>query len=303
MRFGVFTDLHYDAIHDADRRVGDLLGSFGNNHVDFAIDLGDSIFAKPKNKEIVEQFKKVPCYFSIGNHNIDFCSNETALKFLGLKRGNYSVIRENVKFIFLDANYVKTPDGYLHEDEAMDVAGVCRPYVPPEQIRWLQNELENDDLFYIICTHQSLANDLLIGTHSRGIINREEVRAVLEKRNAGKKRVLLCMNGHDHGDAIHQINGIHYYSLNSASHVWQPKKAFMYSKELHDSFPHLKNYIMYEEALHIIVDIDDDMNVQIQGMEGQYQNVMPADVGMGYMWNNVSIKPRTSSLHIPSLSV
>ena len=300
MRFGVFTDLHYDAIPDADGRVDALLKSFQRNHVDFAVDLGDSIFPKPENTGVMQRIKDVPCFFSVGNHCIDYCSNDTALKFYGLDTGHYAITRENVKFIFLDANYVQTPGGHLHEDEATEVAGVCRPYVPPEQIAWLQNELANDDAYYIICTHQSLANDLLIGTHSRGIINRESIRAVLEKRNAGKKKVLFCMNGHDHGDAIRLINGIHYYSLNSASHVWQPKEVFRYSEEVHGRFPHLKNYIMYEEALHIIVDIDEEMNVTIHGMEGRYQRVTPEDVGMGDIWNNVSIKPRTSSLYISS---
>ena len=49
--------------------------------------------------------------------------------------------------------------------------------------------------------------------------------------------------------------------------------------------------------------IDDEMNVNIHGMEGLYQRVSPEDVGMDYIWNNVSIKPRTSSLYIPSLPI
>ena len=40
------------------------------------------------------------------------------------------------------------------------------------------------------------------------------------------------------------------------------------------------------------------MNVQIDGMEGHYQNVTPKDIGMGSIWNGVSIEPRTSSLYI-----
>jgi len=300
MRFAVFADLHYDVMPDGDRRVHDLLHSFEKNKVDFAIDLGDSISADPKNETIMKRFKDYPCFFSIGNHNLDFCANETALRFTGLEKGYYSVVRENVKFIFLDANYVKTPDGYLHEDNASDVTGLCRPYIPPVQIEWLRNELENDDLFYIICTHQGLTNELTIETHSRGIINRDEIRVVLEKRNSDGRKILFCMNGHDHGDAIHQINGIHYYSLTAASFVWQPKEIYAYDKETHDRFPYLKNFIVYADALHIIVDIDAHMNVHIQGMESHYQRVTPEDVGMTRVWNNVSIEPRTSSLYIPS---
>jgi len=303
MRFGVFTDLHYGSIPDSDKRVDDLLAGFEKHRVDFAIDLGDSMFAKSENEAVVKRFKDLPCYFSIGNHNIDFCTNETALRFLGLDKGNYSVIRENVKFIFLDANYMKTASGYQHKDERIAGEGVCHPYVPPEQIRWLQHELENDDLYYVICTHQSLANDWEIGNHTRGIANRDEIRAVLEKRNAEGKKILFCMNGHDHGDAVHFINGIHYYALNAASYVWQPKGIFKYSQEIHNKFPHLQNYIVYEDALHIIVDIDAEMNVTIRGMESRYQRTTPKDVGMGCTWNGVSIKPQTSSLYIPSTAI
>ena len=298
MRFGVFTDLHYDAIPDADRRVDDLINSFTANNVDFVIDLGDSIFAKDENLKIISRFKELPCYFSIGNHNIDFCANETALSFLGLDSGYHSILRENIKFIFLDANYAKTPDGFVHEDKAKKIAGVYQPYVPTEQIEWLKNEIKDDSLFYIICTHQSLSNDLVLGNHSRGIMNRNEIRAILEKRNIDGKKVLFCMNGHDHGDRIRLINGIYYYSLNSASHIWQHNDVFMYDEDLHNRFPHLKNYIVYEEALHIIVNVDEKMNVAIQGMEGRYQKVTPKDVGMGDEYNGVSIKPRTSSLYI-----
>lgn len=299
MRFGVFTDLHYDAIHDGDRRVEELLRSFAANHIDFAIELGDFIHAREGNERIVERFRELPCFFSIGNHNIDACSNETALRFLGLERGHYSVLRENVKFIFLDANYVKTSDGYVHDDIAAKSAGEYGPCVPPEQIDWLIEELSDDNLFYIICSHQSLSNDFRMGNYSRGIVNREEIQAILEHRNSDGRRILFCMNGHDHGDGIRVINGIPYYSLNSASYVWQPNPICRYSEEMHERFPSLKNYIVYEEALHIIVDIDEAMNVTITGMEGSYQEVTPGDVGMGYIWNNVSIEPRTSSIYIP----
>lgn len=299
MRFGVFTDLHYDAIPDADRRVEELIISFTANKVDFAIDLGDFIFPKPENEKVLNRFKEIPCFFSIGNHNIEFCANKTALSFLGLSSGHYSILRENIKFIFLDANYVKTPNGFTHEDKAIKPADEYLPYVPPEQIEWLIHELSDNNLFYIICTHQSLSNELRIGNHSRGIMNREEIRCLLEKRNVGGKKVLFCMNGNDHGDGIKLINGIHYYSLNSASHVWQGfKPVYDYSKEIHDMYLHLKNYIMYEAALHIIVTVDEKMNVKIQGMEGKYHKTTPEDVGMGDTWNAVSIKPRTSSLYI-----
>ncbi|MDP4121215.1 MAG: hypothetical protein Q8876_09240 [Bacillota bacterium] len=139
----------------------------------------------------------------------------------------------------------------------------------------------------------------MIGNHSRGITNQEDVRAVLEQRNAKNNRILFCINGNDHGDAVKQINGIYYCSLNSASYIWHGmKKTYQYSQEIHDKYSHLKDIILYEEPLHIIVTIDENTNVKIEGMHGHYQNVTPDDIGMGDMWNGVSIRPQTSPLYI-----
>jgi len=100
-----------------------------------------------------------------------------------LKKGYYSITRGNVKFVFLDANYIKTESGFLPECK-LDfkvVTDKC-PYIPPEQIEWLKNEISDDKYYYVICSHQSLSNDFMVGSHSRGIVNREEIREVLGKK-------------------------------------------------------------------------------------------------------------------------
>jgi predicted phosphodiesterase len=91
MKFGVFTDLHYDVIPDGDKRLYKLLQSFREEKVDFILELGDLCNPTEKNQTILKSLKSlgVPCYFSLGNHNIDFCSPETALNFLGLQKGYY----------------------------------------------------------------------------------------------------------------------------------------------------------------------------------------------------------------------
>ena len=60
----------------------------------------------------------------------------------------------------------------------------------------------------------------MVGNHSRGIVNREAVRKILEERNSLSRKILFCINGNDHGDDVKLINGIYYYSLNSASYIW-----------------------------------------------------------------------------------
>lgn len=117
----------------------------------------------------------------------------------------------------INANYIKTPNGsepYYRRN--YDKTTYAYPYVPKEEIEWLKNEIKDDRFYYVIFSHQSLSNDFM----KRGISNREEIRAILEKRNSNGKKVLLCMNGHDHGDNVKVINGIYYYTLNSMSYIW-----------------------------------------------------------------------------------
>lgn len=298
MKFAVFTDLHYDVIHDGDRRINEFIELVKKENVDFVIELGDLCHPTDENKRIIVQLKDlgVPCFFSIGNHNSDTYQIDAVLKFFGMESSYYSFIFGSIKFIVLDANYIKTPNGYEpYHRRDYDKTTNAYPYVPQEELEWLKNEIKDERFYYVIFSHHSLSNDFI----KRGVFNREEVRAILERRNLNEKKVLLCMNGHDHGDNIRILNGIHYYTLNSMSYIWHGlKETFNYSKDIHDRYPYLKDMILYEEPLHVIITIDGEMNVQIHGMEGHYQNIAPKDIGLGNTWNNVTIEPKTSSLLI-----
>lgn len=253
---------------------------------------------KDDNKYILSKLKEldVPLFFSVGNHNSDAYPVDAVLKFFGMKKSYYSFVIENVKFIVLDGNYIKTPNEVKpYYKRNYNKTTDDYPYIPEEQMKWLKNEIKDDKFYYVIFSHQSLSNDFM----KRGISNREEVRSILEQRNSHGRKVLFCMNGHDHGDDFKVINGIHYYTLNSMSYIWHGmKETFNYSKEIHKKYPYLKDLILYEEPLHVIVTIDENMNVKIDGMEGHYQNIAPEDVGMGDIWNGISIKPKTSSIYI-----
>lgn len=165
--------------------------------------------------------------------------------------------------------------------------------IPEGQIAWLQKELTSDH-FFVILTHQSLSNDFTAPNgRPRGIRNRKVIREILEKIG-GAKRVLLCINGHDHGCDVKQINGISYYTLNSASYFWQNvKEIFPYGEHIHACYPHLKNMILYKQALHCMIAIDDAGNAVVEGMKGDYLTVSPEDIGMGRTWNGVHVTPNT----------
>ena len=298
IKFTVFTDLHYDHIFDSDKRLQFFIDSVKKNNVDFLIELGDLCNPVSKNQVILEQLKHfgVPSYYVLGNHESDDYTREQVLQFLGIKSSYYSFTVDRFKFIVLDACYIKKPCGIepyfkRNYNNSTDVY----PYLPSEELTWLKNELVDEDKYYIVFSHHSLANDFM----NRGIYNRADVRGILEQKNKNGKHVLLCMNGHDHGDAVCEINGIYYYTLNSMSYIWHgTKETFNYSEEIHAKYPYLKDMILYEEGLHTMVTVSGDGHVKIEGMTGHYQNVTPNDIGLGDCWNGVSIKPVVSSLTI-----
>jgi Predicted phosphohydrolases len=298
IKFAVFTDLHYDHIFDGDKRLQYVIDTVKKNNIDFLIELGDFCYPIRKNEIVLKKLKGlgIPCYYVLGNHDSDAYSRDEVLQFLGLKNSYYSFTVDQYKFIVLDACYIKSPCGfepYLKRN--YDKSNDLYPYLPPEEIEWLKNELADKDKYYVVFSHHSLAN----GFMNRGVHNMTDVRAILEKINENAKRVLFCMNGHDHGDTVYEINGIYYYTLNSMSYIWHGmKETFNYSKEIHEQYPHLKDMILYEEGLHTIVTASDDGHVKIEEMTGHYQNISPSDIGLTDCWNGVSIKPVISALSI-----
>ena len=111
--------------------------------------------------------------------------------------------------------------------------------------------------------------------------------------------MLLCINGHDHGCDVKQINGIYYYTLNSASYLWQNvKETFPYGEDIHAVYPYLKNMILYKQALHCVITIDNTGNAVIEGVEGNYLTVSPESIGMSSMWNGVRVMPGTLSIEM-----
>lgn len=298
VKFAVFTDLHYDYVPDGYRRLQEFINKVKKTDIDFIIGLGDICYPIEENRVIVEDLKKtgVPCYYTIGNHDTDKFSREQVMSFLCMKNNYYSFTKGNIKFIVLDACYIKKADGYTpYYKRNYNKSSDSYPYIPPEELSWLANELNDDCEYYILFSHHSLANEYA----QRGVSNREEVRTILEKANGTGKRVLMCMNGHDHGDAAVEINGICYYTLNAMSYIWHGlKETYNYSKEIHERYPGLKDMILYQDGLHAIVTITGDGQLKIEGMKGNYQNITPTDVGIwNSMWNGVCIEPIVSSIN------
>ena len=288
IRFTVFSDLHFDEVPDGGKRVNELTAHIKATDPDFIVSLGDLCSPVSKNKKaVLHEFTTlgIPVHCVIGNHETDAFRLDTALDFLSLTTPYYSFEHGGIKFIVLNSCYFKK-DGretaYFGRDYREN--GSIYPIIPKAEIEWLEKEL-SDSKAYVIFSHHSLVNE----HRDRGIHNREEIRELFRGKD-----VLLCMNGHDHGDGFTILDDIPYYTVNSASYVWCGSQ-IAGSGELKEKYGYLHGMLLYQQALYVTVEIDDE-EIRIQGMTGDYLSVTPEDVELyDYRWNGVSVKAQTSS--------
>lgn len=287
LRFLVFSDLHYDEVTDGDERIENILANVRDRHPDFIVSLGDLCNPVSKNQNVLAKFHSlnIPFYSVIGNHETDYCRLSEILDFFSLKKPYYSVVCNNYKLIFLCTCYFKTygqEELYYQKNFKNDLS--VYPIVPMDELQWLQEELK-DNKEYIIFSHHSLVNDFV----KRGVANREDIR----KMFVGK-RVLLCMNGHDHGDSYSLVNEIPYMTVNSANYAWLGGQIAS-SEELQKKYSYLNGILQYKQAMSAYIEID-DREIRICGMEGEYLSVTPKDIGLyDYKWNGVSVRPQITS--------
>jgi len=299
IKFAIFTDLHYDHIHDGIQRIENFINNVRGAQVDFVIELGDFCSPKEENQFLLDMLDTIgkPHYHVMGNHDSDLFTKENVMEFLQMDNSYYSFKYGKVKFIVLDTCFIKTNDGYepyykRNYNKTEDIY----PILPDYEFKWLENQLTDDSEHYVIFSHHSLENKFA----ERGVYNRESVRDLINKVNQAGNKVLLCINGHDHGDSLKKIEQTYYFGLNSMSYIWfGPQfEHFCYSDEIHKQYPGLKDLVLYREGLYSIITITANGGIEIQGMNGHYQNITPKELGLEDLWNGRSILPTISSLKI-----
>ena len=278
IRFLVFSDLHYDDIIDGDKRIEELISKAKEEQVDFIVSLGDLCFPTEENRSVLEKLESanIPIHYAIGNHDTEKCPIEETLLFLSKDKSYGSFEYGEYKFIILDSCFWRNERGEdRHFPNKKRERGIY-PVIPSEQTEWLKGELSSDKKI-VIFSHMSIVNEFV----NRGICNKQELLDLF----AGKK-VILCMNGHNHGDDLKIIENIPFYTLNSSSFFcwWGGNPPGSEVRE----FP-------YKDALHVVVELE-EKEIRIKGMESEYSEDTPEAVGLkDYRWKGVSIEPRTSA--------
>lgn len=302
VKFGIFTDLHLDIMHDGRVRLNEFINQMEKENVDFIIQLGDFCYPEDTSKclcseknlpvnlknamlipvdvpkiELLKKFNQFskPHYHVLGNHELDFCSKKQAMKLYGMDKRYYSFTCKGWKFLVLDGNNFKTEAGefrdYYYGDyfDSKDL-----PYIDSKQMNWIEKELFSDEMPVIVFSHQPL------NVGSRGIKNADELSDLFCKVNKNGKRVLLCINGHTHVDIYTEWNGVGYYTLNSMSNHWIGTKFAQnrFSDEIEAAFPNLKYTFPYQNPLYAIVELN-NKGAYVEGKTGEFIKPGPTDMG------------------------
>ena len=239
VKFGIFADLHIDIMHDGEERISAFLEACRAENVDFVIHLGDYVYPNenrkcickpenipanvlsalqgvtPVNKEKIlkmyEDFEK-PSYHAIGNHECDVCSKKQILSYWGRDKAYYSFDCGGVHFVVLDPNYGKVDGEYLsYENGNYFDWKTCIPYLPDEQLTWLEKDLEAAQYPAVLFSHQRLTEGYA------SIKNADALRQILQKAPKG---VPLAINGHEHRDTLDKVGDTYFLNLNSISCMW-----------------------------------------------------------------------------------
>lgn len=297
LKFGIISDIHPDIMHDGEHRLRVFLDAAAKEKVDFIIELGDFCFAKNQNIPFRDLWDKFPGekYHVLGNHDMDVCTKEEYMNFVGMKNRYYSFDKGDFHFIVLDPNnlfvngtYIPYKNGNFYVDMSQ------REHIDPEQIEWLKKDLAATNKRCILFSHECLENT---------VQNRELVRSILEAENqrSGFKKVIAAFSGHDHTDYTREINGITYIQINSASNQWVGEEYACpdrYSEEINTQRPSLKYTVPYAESLYAIVTLAPN-NLKMRGRESTFVAPTPTDLGIPDTMYPFPLVPRISdfSLH------
>lgn len=276
--FAVVSDLHQDIAHDAEERLSTFLRAANDNQVDFIIELGDFCMPKEENKPFLKRWQDYAGekYMLLGNHDMDNCSKEEVMQFIGMNNRYYSFDKGDFHFVILDPNNIYDGEKYIpYENGNYFGYGEKVSYVDPEQVEWLKKDLQATDKRCIIFSHQSFECSSQ---------NREEIRKIFEDENlrAGYKKVAVAFSGHDHTNYMKEINGIAYIQINSASNQWVGEKYACperFSDEINQKRPALKYTLPYKDALYGIVALTGD-GMQLKGVKSEFIAPGPEELGI-----------------------
>lgn len=277
--FGICADVHQGLWGvDETWRMEKFVNEARQRNADFIIQLGDFVCPDELGRRLLNVWNSFEGgkYHVLGNHDTELGGKQLIMDFQGQKEKYYSFDRGDFHFVVLDTNYTKIGTEYLdyNNDDHHGENFSC--YIPPEQLEWLEEDLNKTDKRSFIFTHATLA----LGEWT--IYNNGAFMNVLWRVNqkAGYNKVSMCFSGHDHSDGYLFKGNVHYVMVNSMSkkiigmdYISQASSA-AYMKENYENPSHV---IPYKDPLYMFVKIKENGLVQMFGKQSEYTGVSPKE--------------------------
>ena len=197
VRFAVIGDMG-DGTKQQYALAGQMVAYHSKFPFDFVIMLGDNLIGRKNPADYQKKFELpykplldagVKFYATLGNHDV---SNERFYKLFNMNGQQYYTYKKgNVRFFVLDSNYMN-----------------------PQQIEWLEKELQNSGSDWKICYfHHPLYSS---GAYHGSSV---ELRLLLEPLFI-KYGVQVVFSGHDHVyERVKPQKGIHYFTEGSSGEL------------------------------------------------------------------------------------
>ena len=284
MKFLMFADLHYhpgvlygaswEMLHAMQQRALE-------NECDFMIHAGDFCYGPSLVADFVEAYNNfsVPGYHCLGNHDCDKTPYEETLNYFNMPNGYYYFDCKGYRIIVLDSNYYKDGDRYVHYNLKNNYAHPAdRDQIPPEQLAWLRQTIENAPHPCLIISHASFERECVIpkdhtellqlSNEANASIQAQDIRQMIRQINAvTPHKVLMVMNGHHHRDFLRILDNVLYWDVNSTAYDWVCDNP-------HDRFPEdltrehslIAHTVVYNDPLCAVVTVE-GTTITIEGTE------------------------------------
>lgn len=195
--------INNDIKPDVAINLGDLVEDF-NDHDKDIINLN---FIWNMLKDI-----NVPFYSAIGNHDLRSMSSRTEVEqIMGYEHSTFSIDMLGYHFVFLGLD--------VKNKANVESGGILKTRcISEEDLEWLKNDLEKNELPSLIFTHYGLAEDDMKGNWwfernpDHAVLgNRKEVKEMLKN----DENLIAIFSGHQHWTKKTVEDGISYYVVGS----------------------------------------------------------------------------------------
>lgn len=266
--FLAFGDLHHypgEFYDDKEERWEKIVRRSVEQNAEFIVGLGDYVHEPALNGAFAERMMTSPkdLYCCLGNHDTEHSPLEEVLPLYRMPYNYYYFDRDGYRFIVLDANYTLNDGEYVHYNPGV-VRQTKAGVIPPEQLRWLAQVIDESDCPCVLMSHHSIERP-------DGMLNRDAVWDIIRRSNDKRRyAVMLYINGHHHRDHCSIVNDVCCLDLNSAAYQYINPPFQGYRPEILALCRGMAYTLNFSEPLSALITLEGDDKIHIRGLTGEF---------------------------------